>query len=192
MTKTMDWPASVPDRTKLVRYYIMEEGWSYGQLAEAFGVSRSAIAGVCYRAGIRKLKAATKKAVVGPGLPPQHLSTRLTAAPIEEAPVDIMAKRARSAQRPMQRGPIMGPPLKAVPIEGGVWSPLPGIDAIAFVDTTASQCKWMVGHHLCCGAQATQNKPYCPTHCAIAYKDPPPPLMKRRGNSQTSTFKVRL
>jgi hypothetical protein len=69
MTKTMDWPASVPDRTKLVRYYIMEEGWSYGQLAEAFGVSRSAIAGVCYRAGIRKLKAATKKAVVGPDMP---------------------------------------------------------------------------------------------------------------------------
>jgi hypothetical protein len=169
MTKTMDWPASVPDRTKLVRYYIMEEGWTYLQLAQAFGVSRSAIAGVCYRAGIRKLKAATKKTVVGPGLPPQHLSTRLTAA--QEAPVDIMAKR---------------------PIEGDVWSPLPGIDAIAFTDTTAGQCKWMVGHHLCCGAQATRDKPYCPTHCAIAYKDPPPPLLKPRGNSQTSTFKVGL
>lgn len=189
MTKTMDWPASVPDRTKLDRYYIMEEGWTYLQLAQAFGVSRSAIAGVCFRADIRKLKPAAKAAVVTRPLPGDHLSTRLTA---EEAPVDIMAKRARSAQRPMQRGPIMGPPLKAVPIEGGVWSPLPGIDAIAFADTTASQCKWMVGHHLCCGAQVTRDKPYCPTHCAVAYKDPPPPLMKRRGNSQTSTFKVRL
>jgi hypothetical protein len=179
MTKNINWPDTVPERAKLVRYYIIEEGWTYLQLAVAFGVTRSTIAGVCYRASIRMSDRAKKSSAAGT-LPSEYLSTKLTSSPTEEAPVDIMAKRSgftpklKKLARPVREHPVPD----AVPIKGSVWSPLPGVDPVAFADTTASQCKWMVGHHLCCGAQVVVAKPYCPTHCAVAYRETPP--IKRR------------
>lgn len=169
---------SVKERSELVRSYIMELGWSYLRVSEHLQVSRSTIAGVCYRANIKA--------------GPKPASTIQVASPVEPAKP---ALRIVSSQPPTFRAglgymtrKVFRPPTPPTPpstapqslLHGDKWLPLPGTTPVAFVDTAQTQCKWTVGHHLCCGQTVKAGKPYCPTHYAAAYL-PPVPKKVRRG-----------
>lgn len=169
---------SVKERSELVRSYIMELGWSYLRVSEHLQVSRSTIAGVCYRANIKA--------------GPKPASTIQVASPVEPAKP---ALRIVSSQPPTFRAglgymtrKVFRPPTPPTPpstapqslLHGDKWLPLPGTTPVSFLDTEQTQCKWMVGHHLCCGQTVKAGKPYCPTHYAAAYL-PPVPKKVRRG-----------
>lgn len=53
------------------------------------------------------------------------------------------------------------------------WAPLSGTTPLGLERTNEHTCKWPVGDDSpwqFCGQHTTEGKPYCPTHCAIAYR----------------------
>ena len=170
---------SVKERSELVRSYIMELGWSYLRVSEHLQVSRSTIAGVCYRANIKAVpKEASTIQVASSPEPPAKPALRIVSSqpPTFRAGLGYMTRK-------VFRPPTPPTPPSTAPrslLHGDKWLPLPGTTPVAFLDAAQTQCKWMVGHHLCCGQTVKAGKPYCPTHYAVAYL-PPAPKKVRRG-----------
>jgi GcrA cell cycle regulator len=63
------------------------------------------------------------------------------------------------------------------------WRPLPGTTPLTSLMATGDhKCKWPLGEDTpwqFCGQPTTEGKPYCPTHCTIAYRPIDPKLRLR-------------
>jgi len=100
MIETVQWYLmTTKERAELVRFYLNERGWSYGELANHLGVTRNVIAGICNRNGIKTTNKTPKIAV--PRSVPRTVAPRAA-----EAPTPLRAPAAPT---------VPGAPSKIVP-----------------------------------------------------------------------------
>ncbi len=184
------------ERAKLVRFYLLDKLWTYGQLANYLGVTRNVIAGVCNRAGIKIPKNKPKPLPASPepaGVDNVVLFPLISRPNREEAVAEmakkLKAKRTNSAQSAaVQRMAGRELDMESLfvrdprPLREEYWKPLPNSSPIRLENTNAHHCRWPVSedNHQCCGNPAKPGKPYCDTHCEIAYRPAPVLTLKRR------------
>lgn len=178
------------ERAKLVRFYLLDKLWTYGQLANYLGITRNTIAGICNRNGIKIPKHKPKPLPASPepaGVDNVILFPLISRPVRGEAAAEmarkLKAKRTNSAQSAaVQR--ITGRAIDMdslfvrdpKPLREEIWQPLPGSLPITQEDANSRHCRWPVSddNKMCCGNHVAQGKPYCEAHCAIAYKPAPP------------------
>lgn len=194
------------ERAALVREYLTEKGWSYGQLASYLNVTRNTIAGICNRNGI-KIGSRQKVVVLPSEVPPVQPSNVVPfpvrpASDREEAVADMVKKAAAKlkAKRKMsaQSSAHLTVTHRALdlesvyirdprPLRSEYWQPLPGSIPVSFEDANSRHCRWPVSedNKLCCGNHVKEGKVYCPTHCEVAYRPAPPLKVKKRRGEKT-------
>lgn len=182
------------ERANLVRFYLIDKGYSYGQLAAAIGISRNTIAGICHREGIKVgTKGKTVVAIPATPAPPGNIIPFPVAKRPEEGLADmakkLKAKRSNSAQSAaIERMAGRELDMNSLflrdprPLREEFWKPLPSSQPVSLEDANHRHCRWPVSedNHTCCGAPAKEGKPYCDTHCEIAYRPATPIIFKKR------------
>jgi hypothetical protein len=209
MTQIVEWHlATQEERAALVRHYLVEQGYSYSQLAKFLGVTRNVIAGICNRNGI-KIGTQRNVAIVpvlwAKDRPPRVMSN---VVPFPSRPSDreeagdtmaklkgqVKAKRKISAQSmviAIMAGRKEPPPDYAPPKvdRSAAWLPLPESQPVSVVDANARHCRWPISedNHTWCGGHVKEGSVYCTGHHAIAYR-PTPPINfdKRRRNGSAA------
>lgn len=202
MTHVVEWYlATQQERAALVRHYLIEQGYSYGQLAKHLGVTRNVIAGICNRNGI-KIGTQTKIAIVpvlwAKDRPPVVMSNVVpfsSRQPDREEAGEVMAKlkgqikakRKTSAQSMVvsimagkrEPTPDYAPPKVD---RSAAWQPLPESQPVSIEDANARHCRWPISddNHTWCGCHIKEGSVYCQTHHAMAYKPTPPINFDRR------------
>jgi GcrA cell cycle regulator len=208
MNNTVEWYlATKEERTELVRFYLKERGWSYGELAKYLGVTRNVIAGICNRNGIKVTDDKPKVAAPrrNPISPARHqpdptnvilFRSRPDLAPDHEEAVEDMVRNLKERAKAQRKGNeqsavlmVMANKREASPnphvnapraLREELWQPLLGSLPITQEDANSRHCRWPVSsdNKMCCGNHAVDGKPYCEAHCAIAYKPAPPMIFK--------------
>ena len=137
-----------------IRDMILQRQMTYLQVAEHYNSTRSAIAGLCLRSGIRHAKKPERKRHIPKGWQTQH----------------PMAVKEHKLQKTLflATEPYMPP----VPRPQEVWDPLPGSKPMHMLDLKRDQCRFPVTTKigLSCGNHV-QEGVYCATHRKIAYKE---------------------
>ena len=141
----MSWAElTPPQRAALLRPLIEIDGLTYRQAADRLGTTKNSIVGVASRLKL-KLKAAH----------PPH-GTSAPRGPRKARVSSTVLKVRQSRASHSNRLPVPGYPDGEVadptPIEGDIWLPLPGTTPIALENHHDSQCRWIVGARLYCGA----------------------------------------
>lgn len=186
MTETAWDDMSKKERAKLVRFYLIDKGYSYGQLAAALKVTRNTIAGVCNRNGIKVGTKGKVLAIPGSPTPPDNVVPFPVAQRPEEGLAD-MAKKLRAKRKNSEQSAVIqimagrkedndnGQFKDFRPLRADIWRPLEETSPVHFQNTKTLQCRWPVSedNHWCCGEPVKEGKPYCPTHSAIAYRPAP-------------------
>lgn len=182
------------ERANLVRFYLIDLRWTYGKLASYLNVTRNVIAGVCNRHGIKIPKHTIK-------IQPSTLEAEHNVIPFpvakrpEEGLADmakkLKAKRKNSAQSAaIERMAGRELDMNSLflrdprPLREEFWKPLPSSQPVSLEDANHRHCRWPVSedNHTCCGAPAKEGKPYCVTHCEIAYRPAPPIAFRKKKN----------
>jgi len=199
----IDWFAmNKGQREALVRHYIIDQAWTYGQIAAAIGVTRNVIAGVCNRGNIRSPNAAPgiknrggkRKAVDTVVIFPSLLN------PVTKEAATAMAKVRAKKHSTQQSGAVMntymrlerertsgGPRPDIAILKADIWKPLPGSTPIDIEFVGANQCRWPVSddNHKLCGEKTRADKVYCAAHCAAAYRPAPPINFKKNRHAKS-------
>ena len=199
MNHMVEWYLmTTKERAAVARHHILELGWSYTELAAHLGVTRNVIAGICSRSGIKtgtSTNAAARKALAAQKRPTAEIVQFKAKSQIdrEEAVADMVkkvkAKRTNGAQasaiqriggREIDMSSLIARDPR--PLRNEYWQPLPGSAPIRLEFTESHHCRWPISedNHTCCGAQAKEGKPYCATHCEIAYRPATPISFKKR------------
>ena len=202
MTSMVGWYlATQKERAEVVRFYIINEGWSYRQLAEHIGVTRNVIAGICNRHGIKTgtstnaaSRAAARRQTSTNVVPFRPKSALAREEAVAEMAKKIKVKRKISEQSmviAIMAGKRESPPDYAPPkVDRSVaWLPLPESQPVSIVDANAQHCRWPISedNHTWCGGHVKHGSIYCTGHHAIAYR-PAPPINfdKRRRNGSAA------
>lgn len=143
----------------------LANGESASFIGKAMGVTRNAIIGRSHRLGIRKIRR-----VAGPR-PPRRRSKAPQSNPV--------ATTQRLRVKPFMAGPQV---VTHAVYEGAAYE-APATRK-TLLELTERDCRWPCGDpgtesFFFCGAPQVDGKPYCPTHCAIAYA-PTPRLTSQR------------
>jgi len=184
-----DWAdMNKKERANLVRSYLIDKGYSYGQLATALGVTRNTIAGICNREGIKVgTRGKTVVSVPASPTPPDNVIPFPVAKRPEEGFADMAKKLKAKRKASVQSTAVQRMTGRALdmdslfvrdprPLRDEFWKPLPSSAPVRLEHTQAHHCRWPISddNHTCCGAPAKEGKPYCATHCEIAYRTAPP------------------
>lgn len=193
------------ERAKLVRFYLIDKRWSYGQLSNYLDISRNVIAGICNRHGISIVRDRTKgpiptgiaddTVILFPLLKrPSHSREEAVKDMVKKSVAKLKAKRIAGMQTSaahkindrlsdMRSLPDRNTPFLTSP----VWQPLEKQNPVLVEHAAFHQCRWPVSedNRYCCGASTKEGKPYCPTHCAVAYRPAPPLRLKKKHVQKT-------
>jgi hypothetical protein len=193
----MSWEQMTKDeRTKFVRHHIEVELWTYSKIAAYFGVSRSAIAGVCNRNNIKvpdfapQKAASTRKAAMLKlrAVKNNVVPFPLISQPDREEAVSEMVKKAKEGLKAKRLSSVQASVAwvlntrasdnrqseEAVKVSRFLspdkWSPLPGVDPVGIMALANHHCRWPVGDKLYCGANKKDSHAYCERHCEVAFR----------------------
>lgn len=179
---------SKEERADLVRFYLVDKGLSYGQLATALGVTRNTIAGICNRNGIKIGGKGKVIAIPGSPTPPSNVVPFPVAERPEEGLAE-MAKKLRAKRKVNTQSMVIAvmagkraPPPdyapKAPPTKEEYWRPLPESQPISVLDANLRHCRWPVSedNKTWCGCRIKDGSVYCPAHHALAYRPIPKPI----------------
>jgi GcrA cell cycle regulator len=164
---------------KLRRYW--REGLSAAQIAQALGkgLTRNAVLGQVKRMRDRGA----------------DMNLRVAAHPPPEALVPVAPVAAEDTRRAhhlthdigkLHRTPITGPVMPVETTYDHVAPTHP--DLLRIMDLQPHHCRWPLnnalgGEFYFCGARTSGAKPYCETHCAVAYAAP----MNKKRNANAGT-----
>ena len=85
----------------------------------------------------------------------------------EAGPLKVQPRQAPQPRRlppaPRMRAPARRPPISRPPPKAVVSEP------ISLMDLQPDSCRWPVQDDKYCGARAVSGRPYCLSHCRIAY-----------------------
>lgn len=184
---------SKKERANLVRFYLIDKGYSYGQLAAALNVTRNTIAGICNREGIKVgTKGKTVVAIPGTPTPPTNIIPFPVAQRPEEGLAD-MAKKLKAKRKNSEQSMVIAvmaarrePPPdyapKAPPTKEEYWHPIPESQPVSIEDANSRHCRWPVSpdNKTWCGCRVRQSSVYCDTHHALAYRPAPEIKLKKK------------
>jgi GcrA cell cycle regulator len=202
MTHVVEWyMMSKEERANVVRFYLIDNAWTYGQLAAHLGVTRNTIAGICHREGIRADKSKPKSAETLPAPPlvrPRNVIPFPQPEPVREEAVSEMVRKAKEALKAKRRNGEQSNVLTVLanrredvevgkdPVvkrhTGPAWEPLPDLVPIRLMDLKSCDCRWPVTEETgwFCGAPAAEGKTYCAAHAQRAYIPTKPIQFKAR------------
>lgn len=163
-------------REKIARAATMKrEGMSFAQLAEYFGVSRSAMTGLANRN--RDLFEKSKNAAGG-----RPRKDRGETAPVEAPRMPVAKERPAADEKPMAR---VAPVVRQIEPEWPEGSSgdlsryrLPAISPKTTLSVGAGECRFPVSAFDApddaamplCGAEAVEGKSWCLAHCRVVYR----------------------
>ena len=150
----MDW---TEERiTELTRLW--NDGLSTAEIGKMLGISKNAVVGKAHRLRLSSRPSPIRRMAIRPSAPRVPREARLSSMP---------ALPQTAAMSPAKSSMVSG--VQAQPPQ----QMRPRIEAPA-VQLSNQRCMWPVGHpgendfHFC-GERALVGKPYCVTHCSVAY-----------------------
>lgn len=149
----MDW---TEERiTELTRLW--NDGLSTAEIGKLLGISKNAVVGKAHRLRLASRPSPIRRMAIRPSTPRVPRETRMAAMP------SLPQTAAMNPTKPMISAPAAPAPQ---PVRARVETPM--------LQLSNQRCMWPVGHpgdadfHFC-GERALVGKPYCATHCSVAY-----------------------
>ena len=160
MTEPTAWQRLTAQEKQALVKQALAEGLSYTEAAKRLGApSKNAIAGVTNIIHGRKKRGTKRKPTTKQRLQP--------------GPIKPRAKRPHPGLTALV--PLY-PPAEPLPPSAGAWEALPGSSPVAIADHV-NGCRFPIGADLpfrYCNLEVKADSPYCETHSAIAFREPPP------------------
>jgi len=169
----MNW---TDERVELLKKLWTEDGLTATQIAQQLGgITRNAVIGKVHRLG---LSGRAKSASQAPrAARPKQKSTGHVQRTVSSRPISFGATALKIETE--AQIDVIAQPAVMIPF------PAPTNDKIDITQLGFRPCRWPIGDPVAtdfgfCGADSSNEKPYCPYHCAVAYQ----PSNERRRQAQ--------